>query len=269
VIDERFLEAAPNLRAVFYAGGSVRPFATEALWNRGIRVTAAYAYNAIPVSEFVLGAILLSLKHAFRLFTRMRVTRCAPEVSGLPGAYGSIVGLVSLGAVSQRLCELLRLFDVRVIAYDPFLSSAEAARLGVEMVSLDEVFARADVVSLHTPLTPATEGLVKGRHFRQMKNGATFINTARGAIVNEGELIAVLRSRPDLQVILDVTHPEPPTANSALYDLPNVFLTPHIAGSLGPERLRLGQCMLEELDRYVAGQPLLWEITRDRALLMA
>jgi phosphoglycerate dehydrogenase-like enzyme len=200
----------------------------------------------------VLGAILLSLKHAFRLFTRMRVTRCAPEVSGLPGAYGSIVGLVSLGAVSQRLCELLRLFDVRVIAYDPFLSSA-----------------RADVVSLHTPLTPATEGLVKGRHFRQMKNGATFINTARGAIVNEGELIAVLRSRPDLQVILDVTHPEPPTANSALYDLPNVFLTPHIAGSLGPERLRLGQCMLEELDRYVAGQPLLWEITRDRALLMA
>ncbi|HKB90120.1 MAG TPA: hydroxyacid dehydrogenase [Opitutaceae bacterium] len=269
VMDETFLASAPNLQTVFYAGGSVRPFATEAFWERGIRVTTAYAVNAIPVSEYVLGAILLSLKHSFQISTGMRAVRGVSDLPVIPGAYGSTVGLVSLGAVGRRLCKLLRSFDVTVIAYDPFISIREAEDLCVELTSLDELFARADVISLHTPLTAATEGLISGRHFDAMKSGVTFINTARGAVVRENEMIAVLQRRPDLQVILDVTCQEPPETSSPLYNLPNVFLTPHIAGSVGTERLRLGKCMLEELDRYLSGRPLLWEITRERATIMA
>jgi len=111
--------------------------------------------------------------------------------------------------------------------------------------------------------------MIRGSHFAAMKPGATFINTARGAVVREDEMIEVLRDRPDLYAILDVTDPEPPVPDSPLFTLPNVVLTPHIAGSLGPECRRMGRYMVEELQRYVAGRPLKWEISHERARILA
>jgi phosphoglycerate dehydrogenase-like enzyme len=102
-----------------------------------------------------------------------------------------------------------------------------------------------------------------------MKPGASFINTARGAIVREGEMIEVLRARPDLFAVLDVTYPEPPAPDSPLYTLPNVILTPHIAGSMDGECRRMGRYMVEELRRYVKGEPLRWGISRERAAVLA
>jgi phosphoglycerate dehydrogenase-like enzyme len=107
--------------------------------------------------------------------------------------------------------------------------------------------------------------MITGAHIASMKQGATFINTARGAIVRENEMIEVLKQRPDLQAVLDVTYPEPPAAGSPLYTLPNVILTPHIAGSMDAECRRMGRYMVEELRRYVAGKPLRWEVTREAA----
>jgi phosphoglycerate dehydrogenase-like enzyme len=123
-------------------------------------------------------------------------------------------------------------------------------------------------VSCHAPLVDDTRGLVTGAHLAAMKTGATFVNTARGAVVRESELVEVLAGRPDLEAVLDVTDPEPPAPGSPLYTLPNVVLTPHIAGSVGHERRRLGSAIVEELRNYVSGLPLRWEVTRERALAM-
>jgi phosphoglycerate dehydrogenase-like enzyme len=164
---------------------------------------------------------------------------------------------------------MLRPHQLEVVAYDPFLSADEARRLNVRSVDLAELFRISDVVSLHTPLLPETRDLVTGAHIESMCQGATLINTARGAIVREAELVAVLERRPDLQAVLDVTDPEPPLPGSPLLHLPNVVRTPHIAGAIGPERRRLGRGMVEELRRYVRGKPLRWEVRREQIEHMA
>ncbi len=267
-LDKELLDAAPNLKIIFYGAGSIRAFTTEEFWARGITICSAWGANAVPVSEYTLAAILFGLKSVWQhaaLVRRERTFRRLP----VAGAYGSTVGLVSLGMIGRLVAARLRTFDVHVIAYDPYVSAEEGAGLGVEMVSLGEVFHRADVVSIHTPWLPETVGLITGNHIATMKPYSTFINTARGAVIREDELIAVLSRRPDLWAVLDVTYPEPPAPDSPLYTLPNVLLTPHIAGSLGDECRRQGRYMIEELERYLAGQPLRWAVTKERAAIMA
>jgi phosphoglycerate dehydrogenase-like enzyme len=124
-------------------------------------------------------------------------------------------------------------------------------------------------VSLHTPVLEETKGMITGRHFRLMKNDSSFINTARGIIVREDEMIEVLRDRSDITAVLDVTHPEPPHSDSPLYELKNVILTPHIAGCMGPECKRMSKYMIDELERYINGKKLKWQITRERSLILA
>jgi phosphoglycerate dehydrogenase-like enzyme len=131
------------------------------------------------------------------------------------------------------------------------------------------VFRRSDVVSLHTPWLKETEGMIQGRHFEQMKERATFLNTARGAVVDEAGLIEVFTRRADLTAILDVTWPEPPAEGSALWTLPNVILTPHIAGSMNNECRRMGRLMVDEFDRWVRGDSMQWLITKEKAALLA
>ncbi len=268
-MDAAFLAAAPNLRAVFYGAGSIKYFVTPEFWERGILVTSAYAANAIPVAEYTLSQIFLCLKHGWQAALAIKRDGAYPPRMSGPGAYGSTVGIISLGMVGRLVCERLRPIDLRVIAYDPFVDAGDAAALGVELCSLHDVFRRADVVSLHTPWLPETEGMIAGHHFAAMRPGASFINTARGAVVREQEMIDVLRARPDLLAVLDVTYPEPPVQGSPLYSLPNVILTPHIAGAMGLECRRMGEAMVEELRRLLAGQPLRWGISRERAALLA
>ncbi len=269
VVDEIFLERFPRLRIIFYGAGSIKPFATPALWRRGIRVTNAVAANSVPVCEFSLSQILFGLKQGWQQALHVRTHRRLPEPATSAGAYGSTVGLVSLGMIGRMVAERLRTFDLRVIAYDPFVDPAAAARQGVEMVSLDELFARSDVISCHAPLLQETEKMIGARHFRAMKPGATFLNTSRGAVIDEAGMIEALRERPDLMAVLDVTHPEPPATDSPLYSLGNVVLTPHIAGSIGLECRRMGRAMVEELDRYLAALPLRHEIDEARAARLA
>ena len=215
VLDAEFLEAAPNVRAVFYGAGSIRQIVTEAFWARDIPITSSYAGNAVPVAEYTLAQILFCLKrgwqHAFAIKRERRYTGRIP----VPGAYGSTVGVISLGMIGRMVCRHLQGFDLHVIAYDPYVSEADAAELGVELCSLDDVFRHADVVSLHTPWLPETEGMITGEHFAMMKQGATFLNTARGAVVREREMIDVLQRRDDLFAVLDVVWPEPPVAGIA------------------------------------------------------
>lgn len=272
-VDKEFLDKAPNLKVVLHAAGSVRPIVSDVFWDRGVRICSAYGANAVPVAEFTLASIIYCLKQAFALHRKVREehtfqsTFPGPDV---PGAYGTTVGIVSLGMVGRRVCQMVRNLQVHIIAYDPYVNEEDARSLGIEaLCGLEELFSRSDVVTVHAPLLPATEGMIGYEHFRLLKPGAAFINTSRGAVVREPDLIRFLKERPDIQAVLDVTHPEPPLPDSPLYTLPNVFLTPHIAGSLGGECRRMGQFMLEELKRYLRGEPLQWEITKERFPLSA
>jgi phosphoglycerate dehydrogenase-like enzyme len=262
-LDAAFLEAAPQLRALFYAAGSLSSILTDAVWTRGVVVTSALAANAVPVAEYTLATAIFSLKHGWRLAHQAREQRTfnASERNAAPGAYGSTIGLVSFGAVARKLMQLLKPFDLKVLVYDPYVNSADAKKFGFILVSLAELFRRSDVVSLHTPQLTETEGMIHGELLSSMKHGATFINTARGLVVRQDEMIQVATLRPDLQFVLDVATPEPPEPTSALYSLPNVMFTPHIAGSGGAECRRMGRYMVEELERFAAGLPLRWAVT--------
>ncbi len=256
------LAQLPALRALFYAAGSVQAFARPFL-ERGIRVSSAAAANAVPVAEFAFSQIVLSCKGFFRNTREVRAGAGAQgkRLFSGPGCYGETVALLGAGLVARRLIGLLDHLDLEVIVYDPYLEAAEAARLGVERVSLEDAFRRGYVVSNHVPNLPATRGMLAARLFRLMRADATFINTGRGATVVEEDLVAVLRERPDLSALLDVTWPEPPVAGSPLYALENVWLSSHIAGSKGDEVRRMADLMIEEYLRWAAEGRLEHEVT--------
>ncbi len=261
-LDADFVAHAPNLKVFFYGSGSIRGVATDAFWDRGLIICSAYGANTVPVAEYCLSQILFSLKLGWKsVFTIKREGRYPPRWH-VPGAHGTTVGLISLGMIGRLTAQLLKPFDLNVLACSSMAPDA-AAELGVELCSLEEVFLRSEVVSLHTPWFPETENMIRGKHFRMMKPEATFINTARGAVVNEPEMIEALQERRDLWAILDVTHPEPPEPGSPLYTVPNVVLTHHIAGSMHAECRRMGRYMINELERYLAGEPLQWAISRE------
>jgi phosphoglycerate dehydrogenase-like enzyme len=272
-LDQALLNAAPRLQAVFFGGGSVRDVVTDEFWDREIPLSTAAAANAVPVAEFTLAQIIFSLKrvwwHARELQRNRTYLAYDPEARRVPGAFQSTIGIVSLGLIGRRLREMLRVLDVRVLAFDPYVTGEEAEALGVELVSLEYLFEQCDVVTLHTPLLKETEGLVTGARIASMKAGATLINTSRGAIINEPEMIEVLRRRRDLFALLDVTVQEPLPADSPFFSLPNVFLTPHIAGSMDGECRRMGEYMIDEAERFLNGETLQWEITRESAAILA
>lgn len=269
VMSESLLERMPRLRAIFYGAGTIRYFATDALWQRGIRVTSAASVNGDAVADYAAGAILFALKQGFGLARSVREARTYldPRLP-VPGVHGGSVALLSFGATARAVYRKLQPFGIRFLVYDPYLAPG-AMPEGVPLVSLEQAFIEADVVSIHTPLLPATEGLVTAELLSSMRHGATLLNTARGRIIRSAELIDVLIARPDLTALLDVTDPEPPPRDSPLFTLPNVVLTPHVAGATDRECLRLGEFMVEELDRWLAGTPLSGEVTLAQLPLLA
>jgi len=261
-----FLQGARNLRAVFYGAGSVRGFMTDAAWSRNLTVTTAAQANSETTAEFCLSLILFSLKHGWRFAQRPQEAHDHREI---PGLFGSRVGLVSYGRVARHLATLLRHFHVQVVCWDPLQPPEVLAQDGVTPCDLPTLFATSHVVSLHTPWLPETENLIGSDLLERMPHASTLVNTSRGAVLDESALIALLQHRPDLTAVLDVTRVEPLPADSPLRALANVVLTPHIAGACGPECRRLGALAVDELIRYVQGQPLQHALTREAAAVMA
>lgn len=261
--EDRHFRAMPRLRAVFYAAGNVRAFAAP-LVERGVILVSAWETNAIPVAEMCLSQILLSLRGYFRAVRRYRELR-THEAKALPrpGVNGETVGMLGMGKIGTRLRELLRGYPLRVIAFDPFLTVERAAALEVEPVPLQAVFERSVVVCNHIPDLPDTRGTLTAAQFRAMREGATFVNTGRGAQVVEVDLVAVLRERPDLTALVDVTWPEPPEPGSPLWDLPNLVISPHIGGTIGDEVVRLADTAIAEFEAWAAGRPLQHRVTAE------
>lgn len=264
------LERFPNLKAVFYAAGSVQQFARPFLQSN-IRVFSGWAANAIPVAEFSLGQILLSCKGYFRNTRDCRARggdTSIPAHSG-PGIYSSTVAIIGFGMIGRKLADLLRPFSMKVLVVDPYVTDEVLHAHGAVRATLEEAFSTATVVSNHLPNLPATENMLNGALFRKLQPYATFVNTGRGKQVREDELIEVLQERQDLTALLDVTYPEPPAADSPFHTLPNVQLSSHIAGSIGVEVHRMADFMMEEFDLLTRGEPTRYEVTEAMLETMA
>lgn len=269
-VDAEFLRHAPNLKIVFYGAGSIKRVVSDTFWECGLRITHSADANAITVAQFTLGQVVLSLKGMWQHMANVKRERTFMRTEVYPGLYQSTVGIIGLGMIGRHVCELLQAFDTNIIVYDPFITEETAAQLGVTLVDLETLFKTANVVSLHAPWLPETVGMITGAHIASMQPYSTFINTARGALIREDELIEALRDRPDVFALLDVTYPEPPPPESAFYDLPNVILTPHAAGAVDAnDTRRLGDMMLDELRLYLETGTLQWEVTQDRLKTMA
>ncbi|MGV9247793.1 hydroxyacid dehydrogenase [Streptomyces sp. NPDC003710] len=265
------LAAAPRLRAIVHTAGSVRHHVTEACWERGIEVSSAAAANAVPVAEYTLAMILLTGKNVLERARDYRATRTRDDWLGTPRTVGNhrrTVGILSASLTGRRVIELLRPHDIHVLLYDPFVTDQEVAELGVERVELEELFARGDTVTVHTPLLPATRRLVGRRLIEAMRPGAVLINTARGGVVDQDALTdAVVAGR--VRAVLDVTDPEVLPPGHPLWDCDNVLLTPHLAGSRGNEWRRLADLAVAEAARWASGAGFLHPVRRERLAFQA
>ncbi|MFI5619774.1 hydroxyacid dehydrogenase [Streptomyces sp. NPDC051567] len=257
LLDEDALDRLPALKAVVHAAGSVKSHVTPAVWARGVTVSCAATANALAVAEFTLAAILFANKRVLETSRHYCRTRVAPDL--LPGFaghgnYRRTVGIVGASRTGRRVIELLRPFDLDVLLYDPYVGPQEAAALGVEPLPLDELVPRAHVVCVHAPELPGTRHMFDARRLGLLADGATLVNTARGSLVDTDALVAELESGR-IHAVLDVTDPQPPPPGSPLYTLPNVLLTPHLAGSLGNELTRMAHWAVDEVERYAHGLP--------------
>ncbi|MFF4763852.1 hydroxyacid dehydrogenase [Streptomyces sp. NPDC001292] len=259
-VDRAALDRAPRLRAVIHAAGTVKTFLSRETYERGIAVSSAAAANAVPVAEFTLAAIILGAKRAFPLAHLFRSRRTHRTDADLErhhwlGTRGITVGVVGASRIGRRVAELLRTLDAEVLLYDPYVGDAEAELLGATRTDLDTLVATSDVVTLHAPDTAETHHLLDARRLGLMRPGALLVNTARGPLVDTEALTEHLVSGR-IDAVLDVTDPEPLPAGHPLWDLPNVFITPHMAGAQGNEVGRLGALAVDELTRYARGVPL-------------
>ena len=253
-LTEEQLKRLPNLKVVFYAAGATEYFVRPFL-RCGIACSSAWQANAVPVAEFTFAQIILGLKGAQRLCRRLHGPEQFQRDLAGPGVYGATVGLLGDGAVAHHLERMLGICHLTV----QMLPTLPEKRT----IPLAQFFATSQVVSNHLPNREDNIGVVTQALLESMPRNGVFINTGRGRQIDEPGLIAALKNRPDLTAILDVTHPEPPNADSELYTLPNVFLTPHLAGSTNDECHRMADYMLEELERYLAGQPLQYPVLEE------
>jgi phosphoglycerate dehydrogenase-like enzyme len=257
----------PKLRLIAHLAGSVKGFLDDIVWRRGILVTNAVAANAVPVAEYTVAAVLFANKKVIQLSrayqaareNRAPWTREAPDV----GNYRKTVGIVGASQVGRLVIQHLRAFDLDVLLYDPYVPPLSAREMRVSKVTLSELLSRSHVVSLHAPLLPETRHMLGARELALMPDGATLINTARGGLIDAAALEAEL-SRGRLFAVLDTTEPEVLPPHSPLYELPNVFLTPHIAGSLGRETERLSDYIVGEVERFARGVSLKYLVRREQ-----
>lgn len=266
------LDRAPSAGLFAYAAGTVKDTVDPGVFDREVRVTSGALANAEPVAEFALAAILLANKDVFWRRDRMRDASLSGirQHSQVPnGNWDKTIGIIGASMVGRRTIELLAAFpSLRVVLFDPFVDEAEAASLGVTKVDLDELCARCDLVSIHAPDLPNTQGMIGRAQLALMRTGATLINTARGRLLDHDALLDELTAGR-LSAILDVTDPEPLPEGHPLFSLPNCYVTPHLAGSEGTELGRMTEYAVDEIRRWSAGEPARNEVTREALARLA
>lgn len=245
-VDAELLAAAPGLRVVGRWGVGLDNLDLDALGARGIQVIAAGAANASAVAEYVVGAMLAVARQFVGADARVRAGYWERQRFGGTELGGKTLGLVGFGEIARRVAARVGPFDMRVLAYDPYLAPnhPSLAAAGASLVPLDDLLAQADYVSLHVPLTPETRSLIGARALRRMKPTAVVVNTSRGGVVDEAALAEHLRRMPTFSAVLDVREQEPPVGDDPFRSLSNVLLTPHVAGLTAEAAHRVGETVI-------------------------
>lgn len=264
------LEAAGKLRLVAHAAGSLKnlfgdPASRQILADRGIVVCSGVASMGVNVAEATVGLMIAMTRRWFEQRDLFASARKMETGAPRNGRYltGATIGLVSASTIARLTIPLLRPFGCRMLVYDPFLTADQAAELGVELTDLDSLFERSDVVSLHTPALPSTRRLIGARQLGLMRDGATFINTARGMVLDHDALAAECRNGR-ITAALDVTDPEPLPPDSPLWDMPNVVLLPHYAGAGYAGYFGIGDTILGAASDLAAGRPIRAAVPMER-----
>jgi phosphoglycerate dehydrogenase-like enzyme len=270
-LDADIMAAAPNLIAMAHMGSSVGRFVSDAFWERGMHLTSAGIALARSVAETTVGLMLVGQKQIWPLGQHVREGgwRDSPVWDRWYSRelFRKQVGIIGASNVGRHVIELLKPYDTNILLYDPFVSAEAAIEMGVTKVELNELLERSDVVSLHAPANKATYQMLNAVGLARMKDDALLINTGRGSLIEEPALIAELQ-KGRFFAFLDVTDPEPPAANSPLRTLPNVVVTPHIAGCI-ENCNHMGELAVEELRRFFAGEPAVYQITHEMFMRMA
>jgi phosphoglycerate dehydrogenase-like enzyme len=270
-VDELVFAASPRLSLVGELEGDrfAQRIDVEAASIRKIRTVDTTHGSSYPVAEWALGMILIGLRNAGVHFRQM----IAGEAWGTPDQReslkefahneeltGKTVGLIGAGYIGRRLIEFLKPFDVDLFVHDPYVPFELASSLGFTLTSLDVVLSQPDVVVCLAPLTPRTRGMLGRDEIYRIRSGAVFVNVSRGAVVDSIALIERLEGG-DLTACLDVFDPEPVPTDSRIRELPNVFLSPHIAGTSPRSRTRFFEEMVSELERHFSGHETLHNLT--------
>ena len=269
--EEKIREYLPNLKAVFYAAGSVQYFARPYL-KCGVRIFSAFAANAVPVAEYTTAQIILAGKgyyQAERMYREKGFSDAHRYIEMMPGNYGEKIGIIGAGMIGKMVIASLKKYKYNILVFDPFLSQEWADKMGIKKCDLKTIFSHCLVISNHLANNEQTKGIMTYQHFNLMRPYATFINTGRGAQLLEEDLVRALQEVSTRTAVLDVTEPEPVKSGHPFYTLKNVFLTPHIAGSIGDEVGRMGQYMREEYETLAAGDNNQYEVTKEMLKTMA
>jgi phosphoglycerate dehydrogenase-like enzyme len=262
-VDDSVLSVSPKLKFVGELEGDrfAQRIDVAAATERDVRAIDTTHGSSYPVSEWALGLMLVGLRNAGAHFRRIidgelwgsaEYNGDIPDVVQNEELTGKTVGLIGAGYIGRKLIELLKPFDVTILAHDPYVSSDLASSLGFTLTSLDNVLSIPDIVVCLVPLTPGTKGMLGEREILLIKPGAVFVNVSRGPVVDTAALIERLE-KGDITACLDVFDPEPMPADSPIRNLRNVFLTPHIAGTTQRSRTRFFEEMVSELERHFAG----------------
>ncbi len=250
------LDRARRLRIISHTAGSVRMIPRYAI-EKGVVVTSARAAIARTVAEFCLLSAMALLRQYPSLVGSESAQGPAAHSETL---YDKTVGLVGYGIIGRIFRQLLRPFGCRVLIYDPFFPANQARADGVEAVPLDRLLREARIVSLHAPDIPETRGMIGAAELALLQEGALLINSARGRLVDTEALTEAARSGR-LSAAIDVTEPEPLPPDHPLRSLPNVLMTPHIAGPTTDELPKLAEMAISDLERFLRGEQPLHAIT--------
>lgn len=269
-LDESVLAGANALRIIGHSAGSVKGFITPAVFDRDIIVTHAASRIADSVAEFALTMALVGLKRPDLFGAQMRAGYLWEQNSDVPlhEIASKCVGILGCGYVGQRAVTLFKAVGADVRVYDPYLPTERADALGVIKMDLDSLLKTCQIISVHLPSTAETSRLLCSEKLALIQDKAIFINTARSWVLDEEALTAELASGR-FWAALDVFEQEPLPHDSPLRQMPNVLLTPHIAGRTEESYKNLLGTVIQEFARFAAGQPLHYQVTRDMLATMA
>ena len=252
-VDAEVLEAGRHLKVVGRAGIGLDNVDVAAATRLGIMVVNAPQSNVISAAEHTVALILAQARNIPQAHFALRDGRWERGRFQGTELYGKTLGILGLGRVGALVAQRCNAFGMRLLAYDPFVSRERAAHMGVELASLAEVLARADVVTVHLPKTPETTGLIGEAELYAMKRGARLVNTARGGIVDEAALAKAVGDGQLAGAALD-TFAEEPTTHSPLFELDSVVVTPHLGASTAEAQDKAGVTIAEQLLLALSGQ---------------